>query len=105
MNIVAFRAFYSDDTNANKLWTPGQHDAQLVDVMLLCMLALPHFLTDFIVDTGHCLPHVLHKKLTEHIDGEESQLPQNEWQLILNWCLAASQTMRTGIAYCNWSQL
>ncbi len=73
----------------------GVAAALLTEVSVPWLLALPHFLTDYILATDHCLPHMLQKFITEHIDGEDSQLPQNEWQLILDWCLAASQ-MNTG---------
>ncbi len=96
MNTAAYGAHYDDDSNIHKLWTPGVPDAAMSNVTLPRMLALPHFLTDFVVERGHCLPHMLRSRVTAHIDSEESQIPQNEWQLILDWCLAASQTNADG---------
>ena len=92
MNTAAFTAYYEGDANANKLWSPGATGVQLTEVCVPRLLALPHFLTDFILETGHCLPHMLRKQIAEHIDWDDSQLPQDNWQLLLDWCLMAAQT-------------
>ncbi len=56
------------------------------------MLALPTLLAEFVVQQGGaCLPHNLRAFVTAHINGGISQVPQAKWQLILDWCLAASQ--------------
>lgn len=39
---------------------------------------------------------MLCKHLKEHIDGDNSQLPQNDWQLLFDWCLMVSQTNPDG---------
>ena len=72
LNITAFTTHYEDDANANRLWMLGVAGDQLSDVNVPRLLALPHFVTDFIVSTGHCLPHMLRKRITEHNDGKES---------------------------------
>lgn len=97
MNMVEYgrACYYEDDTNDNKIWMLGVLDAALTNITLPCMLALPHFLTNFFVEQGHCLPHMLWSWVTAHIDSEESQVPHNDWQF-LDWCLAASQTNADG---------
>ena len=90
MNTAAFTTHYDDDLNSNKLWTSVVAGAQLTEVCVPRLLALPHFLTDYLMEVEHCLPHMLRKWIAEHINGDDSQLPQDEWKLLLDWCLMAT---------------
>ena len=85
-----------DEDNDNKLWTTGATEAQLTEICLPRMLALPGFLVDSILAKGHCLPHHVRRMVMEHIDGGGTQLDAATWQLVLDWCLVASQTDANG---------
>jgi hypothetical protein len=50
---------------------------------------------------GSCLPHALRAFVTAHIDGGTSQVGADKWQLILDWCLAASQAGTDGSSILN----
>ena len=96
MNTARFGQFYSDDDNQNRLWTTGAADEDLTEVCLPRMLAPPGFLVDRVVQEGCCLPHQFRQIIKDHVDGGASQLDGAAWQLVLDWCLAASQTNTNG---------
>ncbi len=70
----------------------GASKAELTETPLQRLLVLPTFIAEFLrKQGGACLPHKLSKFVSDHIDGGESQVPPEKWQLVLDWCLAAAQ--------------
>ena len=92
MNTVSFLDFYSQRENKTSLWTTGATGVELREVQLPRMLALPHILTLSLHTRRVCLPHDLRRAAMELLENENSQLGEDEWQLVLDWCLVASQT-------------
>jgi hypothetical protein len=68
----------------------GGHD--VAKAALPRLLALPTFVAEFLVKQGgSCLPYQLRQFIEEKIDTGGEQAPPEKWQLLLDWCLAASQ--------------
>ncbi len=88
---AAFTRHYEDE--GNKLWNTGVNDAELLtSVDLPRMLALPTCVAEFVItQEGGCLPHAIRKFVKEKIDGGETQVAGQKWQLLLDWCVDASQ--------------
>jgi hypothetical protein len=94
--------FYNNKGNKNKLWLMGASKAKLTETPLPCLLVLPTFVAEFLrKQGGACLPHKLHKFVSSHIDGGESQVPPDKWQLVLDWCLVAAQGGNDGTSILN----
>jgi hypothetical protein len=88
---------YSDESNRSKLWTTGAGDDDLVELQLPRLLALPTVVAEFVVKNGGtCLPHTVITFINTHIEAGTVQVPVEKWNLILQWCLAASQTGTDG---------
>jgi hypothetical protein len=91
-NTASFGTFYADKANKDKLWLTRAGDKELTEAPLPWLLPLPTFIAEFLgKQGGACLPHKLCQFILDHIDGGESQIPPAKWQLVLDWCLAASQ--------------
>jgi hypothetical protein len=91
-NTTQFLEHYALDANWDKLWAMGAGAADLTEIQLPRLLSLPTLVAKFVVQQGgSCLPHTLRAFVTDHIDGGTSQVGADKWQLILDWCLAASQ--------------
>ena len=61
-------------------------------VTVPCLLALPQVLVVFLRASGTCTPYVLGKKVEEFIGAEGDGTGAQPWQLVLDWCAAATQT-------------
>jgi hypothetical protein len=97
-----FGEYYRQVDNQDKLWKIGAPDNELTKQQLPRLLALPTFVAKFLVQQrGACLPHNLRMFIKTHINGGDSQVPGEKWQLILNWCLAASQGGNNGSSLLN----
>ena len=78
--------------NRDKLWSTGGGEQDLTEAPLPCLLALPTFVAEFLGKLGGlCLPYQLQTFITGKIDEEGSQISHEKWQLLLEWCIAASQ--------------
>jgi hypothetical protein len=90
---AAFTRHYEDKGNSKRLWNTGVNDAELLtSVNLQRMLALPTCVAEFVItQEGGCLPYAIRKFVKEKIDGGETQVAGQKWQLLLDWCVAASQ--------------
>jgi hypothetical protein len=101
-NTALYGEYYGQEGNRDKLWITGATEADLVEAQLPRMLALPTLLAEFVVlQGGACLPHTLRTFVTTQIDGGMSQVPHAKWQLVLDWCLAASQCGPDGSSLLN----
>jgi hypothetical protein len=101
-NMVQFLQHYALDKNQDKLWAMGAGEADLTEILLPRLLSLPMIAAKFVVQQGgSCLPHTFWAFLMDHIEGETSQVGQDKWQLILSWCLAASQVGADGSSILN----
>ena len=101
-NTARYVEHYRQEEKKTKLWITGATDEDLVEIQLPRLLALPTFLAEFVMQQGGaCLPHNLRAFVTTHINGGTSQVPREKWQLILDWCLAASQGERDGSSLLN----
>ncbi len=84
------------------MWVTGATEDELTEQQLPRLLALPTFVAEFLVQKGGaCLPHTLRNFVTTPIDGGDSQVPPDKWQLVLDWCLAASQGSADGSSILN----
>jgi hypothetical protein len=91
-NTASFGMFYADEANKDKLWLTGAGDKELTEAPLPRLLSPPTFVAEFLgKQGGACLPHKLRQFISDHIHGGESQIPPAKWQLVLDWCLVASQ--------------
>ncbi len=89
---AGFTKHYANPDNTDKLWTTGATPDELSEITLPRMLALPTCVAEFVNSReGGCLPHMVHKLVKDKIDGGGTQVQAQKWQLLLNWCLAASQ--------------
>ncbi len=89
---MSFIAHYKDKNNRDKLWTTGAVEYELTETPLPRLLALPTFVAELVRNQGgSCLPYKLRKFIKDQIDGGGSQILPKKWQLILDWCIAASQ--------------
>jgi hypothetical protein len=99
---VRFGKYYCQVDNQDKLWTTRAPDNELTKQQLTHLLTLPTFVAEFLVQQrGACLPHNLWMFVKTHINGGDSQIPREKWQLILDWCLAASQGGNDGSSLLN----
>ncbi len=54
------------------------------------------------LSAGGCLPHTLRKFVKDKIDGGETQVHTQKWQVLLDWCVAAAQEQNgTGTSILN----
>jgi hypothetical protein len=80
-----FSKFYPHADNQDKLWVTGATENKLTEQQLPRFLALPTFIAEFLVQQGGaCLLHNLRNFVTAHIDGGDSQVPPEKWQLVLD---------------------
>jgi hypothetical protein len=89
-----FTTHYESMENADKRWSPrvGEGEQGVIEAPLPRLLALPKFVAQFLCGQGGtCLPHKLRTHICDRIDSGEFNVPAEKWQLLLNWCLAASQ--------------
>ena len=90
-NAEEMEAFYENGENARKLWPAAAGGAAVQEVHLPRMLAIPSVVAHAMARKGPCLPHQVRKMVKEIIAGGESQVPEAEWKLVLEWCVAAAQ--------------
>jgi hypothetical protein len=91
-NTATFTAYYNIAENWDKLWLTGGGDQDVIKAALPRLLALPTSVTKFLVTQGGtCLPYQLQNFIRNKIDTGEDQVTPEKWQLLLDWCLAASQ--------------
>ena len=91
-NMVAFDEHFDDASIWDKLWTPGVAEITLKEKLLPRLLALPTFVAEFINSQGGaCLPHKLCSFVQDYINNGETQIQHHKWNLILDWCIVASQ--------------
>ena len=90
--MASLTAYYEDSDNEDKLWVTGADASELTETMLPRMLALPTCVAEFVNSKqGGCLPHTLRKFIQDKINGGETQVQTQKWQLLLDWCVAAAQ--------------
>ena len=90
--MVAFNEHFNNATVWDKRWKPGAAETALKEKLLPCLLALPTFVAEFInSQEGTCLPHKLCSFVQDHINNGKTQIQHHKWNLILNWCIAATQ--------------
>ena len=69
----------------------GAEEITLTEKLFPCFLTLPTFVAEFINSQGGaCLPHKPCSFVQEHINNSNTQIPRHKWNLILDWCIAAS---------------
>jgi hypothetical protein len=91
-DMVAFDKHFEGTAVWDKLWTTGAEEINLTEKLFPCLLALPTFVAEFITSQGGaCLPHKLCSFVQDHINNGNTQIPRHKWNLILDWCIAASQ--------------
>lgn len=94
MDETTFKEHYACEGTETKMWI-APNGAQ-ADITLPRMLALPNFLTAELQKLGACLPHQVWAVVVEHMDAGISQLTRADWELVLDWCIAASQVDTQG---------
>jgi len=88
---------YSDDANKDKLWITGAGDNDLTERQLPRLLALPTVVAEFVAKQGGtCLPYNVSNFITSYIEAGTAQVSVEKWDLLLQWCLAASQVGTDG---------
>ena len=91
-NMVVFDEHFDNAAIWDKLWTPGAAETALKEKLVPCLLVLPTFVAEFINSLGGaCLPHKLCSFVQDHINNGETQIQRHKWNLILDWCIMASQ--------------
>jgi hypothetical protein len=89
---VAFDKHFEDAAIWDKLWTTGAEETTLSEKLFPRLLALPTFVAEFINSQGGaCLPHKIYSFVQDHINNGNTQVPHHKWNLIIDWCIAASQ--------------
>ncbi len=72
--------------------TGGEEDPGVIEASLPQLLTLPTFIAEFMCGQGGtCLPHKLRTHISDRINSGEFNVQAEKWQLLLDWCLAASQ--------------
>ena len=90
--MASLTAYYEDSDNEDKLWVTGADASELTETMLPRMLALPTCVAEFVTSKqGGCLPDTLRKFVQDKINGGETQVQTQKWQLLLDWCVATAQ--------------
>jgi hypothetical protein len=83
---------YKSAENCDKLWATGGGDLDIVEAALPWLLSLPTFIAEFLCKQGGtCLRHKLLNYIRDCIDLGDFNFPADKWQLLLDWCLMASQ--------------
>jgi hypothetical protein len=101
-NTTQYLEHYAQEAHRDKLWTTGAGEDDLVEIQLPRLLLLPTLVAEFVVQQGGaCLPHTLRAFVTDYINSGKSQVLEEKWQLVLDWCLAASQAATDGSSILN----
>jgi hypothetical protein len=91
-NTARFTGHHERVENRDKLWATGEGDPDIIEAALPRLLALPMFLAKLLCKQGGtCLPYKLQNYIRDRIDSGAFNFPADKWQLLLDWCLAASQ--------------
>jgi hypothetical protein len=91
-DLGAFEDHFNDPAAGDKLWNTDAVDDTLTEKLLPRLLALPTFIAEFInAQGGACPPHKLCTFIKDHINEGGTQIQQQKWQLLLDWCVAAAQ--------------
>jgi hypothetical protein len=85
----AMATFYQDGNNLGEMWKPDITVAK-EEVSVPRLLALPTFLLGFLLEAQR-QPHELLARVLSHIECGDTELTEDTWQVVINWCLVSAQ--------------